>query len=169
MISRLRAWAAMSTLTTIPIIFFSPLLRARSRVTGCVVTDVVLRQLHDPTARIVLCRVYVKDAYRQVLVDPVMAPVFGYAMGEYVVVDLLFQFGWRNSPEFYRLMASALKHPTSNLRFKMRPFTHKGRLQSNMCVLPRREGVQLRPFLGIVDPFPVAAATPGDGVSCGTT
>ena len=57
-----------------------------------------LRQLLGPTARIVLCRVDVKDAYRQVLVDPVGAPAFAFAMGKYVVVDLRLQFGWRHSP-----------------------------------------------------------------------
>ena len=72
---------------------------------GHVLRDVLLgvlflRQMHGPTARIVLCRVNVKDAFGQVLVDPVGAPVFGYAMGGYVVVDLRLQFGWRDSPGF---------------------------------------------------------------------
>ena len=40
-----------------------------------------LRQKHGPAARIVLCRFDVKDAFRQVFVDPVVASVFGYAMG----------------------------------------------------------------------------------------
>ena len=57
-----------------------------------------LRQLHGPTAIVVLGRVDVKNAYRQVFVDSVGAPVFGYAAGAYVVVDLRFQLGWRNSP-----------------------------------------------------------------------
>ena len=51
--------------------------------------------------------------------------------------------------------------PTLTLRFKMQPFLHKGRLPSNMRVLPRRGGVRLDPSLAIVEPFPVAAATPG--------
>ena len=34
-----------------------------------------------PTATIVLCRVDVPDAFRQVLVDPVGAAVYGYAIG----------------------------------------------------------------------------------------
>ena len=41
-----------------------------------------MRQLHGPTARIVLRRVDVKDAYRQVLIDPAGAIVFRYAVGE---------------------------------------------------------------------------------------
>ena len=59
-----------------------------------------------------------KHAYRQVLVDPVGAPVFGYAMGEYVVVDLRLQFGWRNSPGFWGLMASALEHSHTHSTFQ---------------------------------------------------
>ena len=77
-----------------------------------------LRQLHGPTARIVLCRVDVKDAYRQVLVDPVGAPGFGYAVGEYVVLNLRLQFGWRNSPGFWGLMASALEHSHTHSTFQ---------------------------------------------------
>ena len=72
---------------------------------GHVLRDVLLRvlllrQMHGPTARTVLCRVDVKDAYRKVLVDPVGAPVFGYAMAGYVVVPLRLPFGWRISPGF---------------------------------------------------------------------
>ena len=88
---------------------------APSNELGHVLRDVLLRvsflrQMHGPTARIAICRTDVKDAFRQVLVDPVGVPVFGYAMGEYVVVDLRLQFGWRNSPGFWGLMASALEH-----------------------------------------------------------
>ena len=60
---------------------------------GHVLQDVLLRvlllrQMHCPTAIIVICRIDMKDAVRQVLVDPVGAPVFGYTMGGYVDVDL---------------------------------------------------------------------------------
>ena len=78
----------------------------------------VLRQIHGATARIVLCHVDEKYAFRQVLVDPVGAPVFGYAMGGYVVVDLRSQFGWRNSPRFWGLMASALEHAHTHTTFQ---------------------------------------------------
>ena len=78
----------------------------------------ILRQMHGPTARIVICRVDVKDAFRQVLIDPVGAPVFGYAMGEYVVVDLRLQFWWRNSPGFWGLMTFALEHAHTHLTFQ---------------------------------------------------
>ena len=76
-----------------------------------------LRKMHSPVARIVLCRVDVKDAFRQVLVDPVRAPVFRYAMGEYVVVDLRLLFRWRKSPGFWGLMASAPEHAHTHFTF----------------------------------------------------
>ena len=59
-----------------------------------------LRQTHGPRARLVLRRVDVNNAFRQVLVDPTGAPVFGYAMGGHEVLDLRLQLGWRNSPGF---------------------------------------------------------------------
>ena len=77
-----------------------------------------LRQKHAPTARIVFCPVDVKYAFRQVFVGPVGAPVFGCAMGGYVVVDLRLQFGWRSSPGFWGLMASALEHAHTHSTFQ---------------------------------------------------
>ena len=90
---------------------------------GDVLRDVLLRalflrQMHGPTARIVLCRVDVKDVFRQVLVDSVGAPGFGYAMVEYVVVHLPLQFGWRDSPGFWGLMASALERAHTHSTFQ---------------------------------------------------
>ena len=48
---------------------------------GHVLTDILkrilyLRQMHGVTAEIMLCRIDVKEALRQVLVDPAGAPVF---------------------------------------------------------------------------------------------
>ena len=104
---------------------------ARSCELGHVYRDVLLRvlflrQLHGPTARTVLCRVDLKDAYRQVLVEPVEAPVFGYAMGEYVVVELRLRFGWRNSPGFWGLMDSALEHSHTHSTFQYAAVSQQG-------------------------------------------
>ena len=52
-----------------------------------------LRQTHGSSARILLCSVDVKDAFRQVLVDPADASAFGYVFGDRVVVDLRWQLG----------------------------------------------------------------------------
>ena len=59
-----------------------------------------LRQTHGSSARILMCRVDVKDAFRQALVDPAGALVFGHVFGDRVVVDLRLQFGRRNSCDF---------------------------------------------------------------------
>ena len=42
----------------------------------------------------------------------------GYAIGEYVVLDLRLQFERRNSPGFWRLMASALEHSHTRSAFQ---------------------------------------------------
>ena len=77
-----------------------------------------LRQTHGRSARIVLCRVDVKEAFRQVLVDPAGASVFGYVTGGRVVVDLRLQFGWRNSPGYWGLLASALEYAHTRSTFQ---------------------------------------------------
>ena len=90
---------------------------------GHVLRDVFLRVLfsrrtHGPRGQIVLSSVDVAYAFRQVLFDPVRAPVFGYAMGGHVVVDLRLQLGWRNSPGFWALMAAALEHAHTHSTFR---------------------------------------------------
>ena len=91
---------------------------------GSVLRDVLmrvllLRQSHGADARIVLCRIDVKDAFRQVPVDPAGAPVFGYVAGGHVVVDLRLQFGWRTSPGFWGSVASALENSQTHSTFKL--------------------------------------------------
>ena len=85
-----------------------------------------LRQTHGSSARILLCRVDVKDAFRQVLVDPAGAPAFGYVFGDRVVVDLRLHFGWRNSPGFWGLMASALEHAHTHSTFQGADVSQQG-------------------------------------------
>ena len=46
---------------------------------------------------ILICRIDVKNAFRQVLVDPGGAPALGYTMGDIVAVGWRCQFGWRSS------------------------------------------------------------------------
>lgn len=45
-----------------------------------------LRQLHGESVEIMHCRVDVREAFRQVLIDPSKASVFGYVMGDVVLV-----------------------------------------------------------------------------------
>ena len=78
----------------------------------------VLRKTYGGSARILLCRVDVKDVFRRVLADPAGAPAFGYVFVDRVVVDLRLKFGWCNSPGFWGLMASALEHARTQSTFQ---------------------------------------------------
>ena len=98
---------------------------------GHVLRDVMLRvlflrQAHGSRARILLCRVDVKDAFRRVLVDPAGARTFGYVFGDHVVVRLCLQFGWRNSPGFWGLMVSALEHAHTHSTFQGADVSQQG-------------------------------------------
>ena len=99
MILRLRTRAAGPTLPVATAFYSVPLC---SYGLGDVPLRVLfLRQTHDSSARILLCRVHVKYAFRQVLVDPAGAPTFGYVFDDHVVVDSRLQIGWRNGSEFW--------------------------------------------------------------------
>ena len=60
-----------------------------------------LRRRVGPRARIVLSKIDVTEAFRQVSVQGAGAPVFGYDFRELVVADRRFQCGWRSSPGFF--------------------------------------------------------------------
>ena len=82
---------------------------------GHVLRDIIwrilyLRKRFGRGARIVLSKMYVKDAFRQVPVEITRAPVVGYVFGGLVVIDRRLQIGWRNSPGYWCLFASALEH-----------------------------------------------------------
>ena len=57
-----------------------------------------LRQRNGVVARVMLCRIDVTDAFRQIPVDLLHAAKFSYVLDKYAVVDLFLQFGWRSSP-----------------------------------------------------------------------
>ena len=63
-----------------------------------------------PRKTILLQKMDVKSAFRQIPVDPAGAPAFAYVVGEFLVVDLRLQFGWRGSPGWWGLVASAIEH-----------------------------------------------------------
>ena len=69
-----------------------------------------LRQRHGVVARVMLGRIVVKDALRQIPVDPLHVARFGCVFDEYAVVDLFLHFGWRSSPGYWDLVASLLDH-----------------------------------------------------------
>ena len=48
--------------------------------------------------KILIQKMDVKSAFRQVRVDPTGAVNFGHVLGDYLFIDLRLQFGWRASP-----------------------------------------------------------------------
>lgn len=66
-----------------------------------------LRQNY-PQERIVISKMDVKSAFRQIPVD-LSGPLFGYCYEEMVVVDLRLQFGWRCSPGWWGVAGNAIE------------------------------------------------------------
>ena len=69
-----------------------------------------MRPTRGSRARILLCRVDVKSAFRQGLVDSAGTPAFIYDFGDHVAVDLRLKFGWRNHARLRASVASPLEH-----------------------------------------------------------
>lgn len=63
-----------------------------------------------PRGRIVLSKMDVAAAFRQVLVSWAGNQVFAYAFGDLLVIDRRLMFGWRNSPRYFCLFSDALRH-----------------------------------------------------------
>ena len=95
--------------------------------------------------------------------EPAGAPVFGYVAGGHVVVDLRLQFGWRNSPGFWGLVASALEHSHSRSTFHNADASRHGEAAlAHVAVAPPLGGPGV-PLLGDCQPMP---GTGGDTGSC---
>ena len=104
-------------------------------------TVLYLRQRHGPGARIVLSRIDVKQAYRQIPVDPEGASVFGYIIGSLAVVDLRLQFGCKNSPGFWGLFSAALEHAHTHTRFQHAVVSPQGASAvDHTTIVPSRGG-----------------------------
>ena len=56
----------------------------------------------------------VKDAFRRLHVAWEKAPTFAYMVNDLIVVDFRLPFGWRNSPGWWALHASAVRHAYCN-------------------------------------------------------
>ena len=69
-----------------------------------------LRVKFGDRARIVIQKMDVKNAFRQIPVDPDGARVFGYVLGEFLFIDLRLQFGWRGSPGWWWVISAAMQH-----------------------------------------------------------
>ena len=74
-----------------------------------------------PLSRILLSKMDVADAFRQVSVTWDNTTVFAYTFEDWVVIDRRLTFGWANSPGFFCMFSNALRHshthtawPTTN-------------------------------------------------------
>ena len=68
----------------------------------------------------------VKNAFRQIPVDPDGAAIFGYVLGEYLFVDLRLQFGWRVSPGWWGVISAAMQHVQRNTKRASASFSQAG-------------------------------------------
>ena len=74
-----------------------------------------LRRRFGPRARIVLSKIDVTEAFRQVSVQWAGSPAFGYVFRELVVADRRLQFGWRSSPVFLFVFRSSRTRPSPHV------------------------------------------------------
>ena len=73
-----------------------------------------LRVIFGARARILTQNMDVKIAFRQIPVDLDGAGVFGYVLGEFLFIDLCWQFGWRGSPGWWGVISAAMQHAQCN-------------------------------------------------------
>ena len=78
-------------------------------------------------ARVMLCRIDVKDAFRQIPVDPLHAAKLGYVFDEYAVADLFLQFRGRSSPGYWDLVVSPLEYAHNQTSFQNATVSEHGR------------------------------------------
>ena len=116
-----------------------------------------LVQTHGRRARILLCRVDVKGAFRQDFVDKSGTPNFGYVPGDRVVLDFRLQFGWCNSPGIWGLMASALEHAHTHPTFQGADVSQQGAAAVGLVELSPPRGIRV-----------VAIPVPGSGGNTGS-
>ena len=89
---------------------------------GHVLRDTVWRILFArctlaPHTHIILSKMDVKHAFRQVAVEWDDCTKFGYVFGYFVVVNRRLVFGRRNSPGLYCLLAGAIEHAHGSTSF----------------------------------------------------
>ena len=85
-----------------------------------------LRRTLAPHTHIMLSKMDVKDAFRQVAVEWDGCMKFGYVFWDFVVVDRRLVFGWRNSPGLYCLLAGAIEHAHGSTSFDDAVVTPQG-------------------------------------------
>jgi len=85
-----------------------------------------LRVKFGDRARPLIQKMDVKNAFRQIPVDPDGAAAFGYVLGEYLFVDLRLQFGWRGSPGWWGVISAAMQHAQRNTTRASASFSRAG-------------------------------------------
>lgn len=120
---------------------------------GTVLRDVVwrvlfLRKTFGTGVRIVLSKIDMTDAFRQVPVCGRDSPVFGYSFGKWVIVDRRLEFGWTNSPGNFCLLTSAIEHAHLHTKFDDAVVTNQGKVATQHITVPAAVGVESPP------PFP---------------
>ena len=85
-----------------------------------------LRAKFGGRARILIQKMDVKNAFRQIPVDPDGAAAFGYVLGRYLFVDLRLQFGWRGSPGWWGVVSAAMQHAQRNTTRAAASFSQAG-------------------------------------------
>lgn len=121
-----------------------------------------LRQRFGQCAHIVLSKVDVKDAFRQIRVEPAGAPAFGYRVEDTVLVDLRLQFGWRSSPGFWGLAAAALEHSHNHTSFRGARPTASGVKAAAGVSIPERPAARATPLPTGCNQLPGTGGGPDD-------
>lgn len=96
-----------------------------------------LRREFGISARILLSKMNVKDAFRQITINSHRSPVFGFTFEKLVGVGRRLQFGWRNNPGLWCLFADALEHSHKNTTFDNAVITDLGHgVTAHVGVIP---------------------------------
>ena len=97
-----------------------------------------------PKARIVLSKMDVAEAFRQVAVSWERNTVFGYSFLDWVVIDRRLLFGWTNSPGYFCLCSDALNHAHTHTSFADAVVSDQGRRATQHVQVqpPRADDVQ---------------------------
>ena len=96
-----------------------------------------LRVKFGDRARILIKTLDVKNAFRQIPVDPDGVTAFGYVLAGYIFVDLRLQFGWRGSPGWWGVISAAMQHAQRNTTRASASFSQAGdRAVEHVTVAP---------------------------------
>ena len=96
-----------------------------------------LRAKFGDRARFLIKKINVKNAFRQVPVDPDGAAAFGYVLGQYLIVDLRLQFGWRGSPGWWGVISAAIQRAQRNTTRASASFSQAGdRAVEHVAIAP---------------------------------